>query len=120
MRHSRRKVVKGMFAATVAGSVGEAMGQTTQPSTQPATAPQAAAAHPATTQAGASDITSQDIAALEKIEGFHYTDADRKLMADSLASNRKRVASIRNGTIDPNVDSALIFHPRPPGMPFPT
>src|SRR5690242_17305636 len=94
---SRRKIVKGIFAAAVVGSVGEQMAQAQTSSTSTTKSTQAVAASaPAATQA--SNISPDDVAVLERILGFHYTDADRKLMAADLPGNRKRLLGFRNRT----------------------
>jgi Asp-tRNA(Asn)/Glu-tRNA(Gln) amidotransferase A subunit family amidase len=41
-------------------------------------------------------------------------------MAVDMPGNRKRLLSIRNRTIDPNVEPAVVFDPRLPGMKLPT
>src|SRR5947207_2721624 len=64
---SRRKVVKGMFAAAVASSMGQTLAQTTRSST---------------TQADL--IASEDIAVADRVAGRNYSQADRKLMAKNL------------------------------------
>jgi Asp-tRNA(Asn)/Glu-tRNA(Gln) amidotransferase A subunit family amidase len=117
---SRRKVVKGLVAAAVVGSVGDRMAQAqTTAATTKATQAGAASA-PTTSTTQASDVTPDDVAVLEKIQGFHYTDADRKLMAADMPGNRKRLLSFRNRRIDPNIEPAVHFDPRLPDMKFPS
>src|SRR5689334_2801911 len=94
-----------------------------QAQTSPATVKStqaAAASAPTTSTTQASDVTPDDVAVLERILGFHYTDADRKLMAADMPGNRKRLLSFRNRTIDPNIEPAVHFDPRLPDMKFPS
>src|SRR5262245_15069076 len=102
-RPTRRKVVKGMFAAAVASSMGKSLAQTTTSST---------------TQAD--QITPDEIAVADRLAGRSYSESDRKLMTKSLTQMRQRLVALRKLTIDPNIEPAVRFDPRLPGTSVPT
>src|SRR3954468_8015745 len=98
---TRRGVVKNMLAA---GIVPATTGATTTTST---------------TQS-ADAITPADIAAADKLAGREFTDAERKMMVDDLAGTRTKLKALRARKIDPNIEPAVHFDPRVPGMKLPT
>src|SRR5207247_2211491 len=102
-RPSRRKIVKGMFAAAVASSMGKSLAQTTKSST---------------TQAD--EVSIDDIAAADRVAGRSYSEAERKLMAKSLSRTRQRIVRIRKLAIDPNIEPAVRFDPRLADTKIPT
>src|SRR5947207_12463365 len=108
-RVSRRKVVKGMFAAAVAGSVGDAMAQTNPatPTSAPVTRPSNPTTSPSPATTKASDVTIDDLAVVDRVHGFHYSDADHKLMAEDVVSQRTKLIALRKRTIDPRIEPAV-------------
>ena len=97
--HTRRGVLKTITAAALAATK-EAFAAATQPTTA------------ATTQA--SSIAMQDLIALERVLGREFSDSDRKLMAEGVESNRKKLKSLRERTIPPDIEPAVHFDPRLP------
>src|SRR3954451_11292158 len=91
---TRRKVVKGMLAACVAGGGSDAL------------------AAPATTQADA--VTSEDLAAADRVAGRNYSPPQQKQMTGILTTRRKKYLELRKIAIDPNIAPAIRFDPRLP------
>ena len=91
-RVTRRKVVKGMLAACVAGGAADAL------------------AAPATTQADA--VTPDDLAAADRVAGRPYSPAQLKQMAGIVTNRRKKYHELRGLVIDPNTSPAMRFDPR--------
>src|SRR4051794_25915693 len=101
-RPSRRKVVRGLVAVAVGGSIGKARAQTTRSSTTEA-----------------QSIGVDDLAAADRVLGREYSQADRKLMAKNMAEMRQRLVRIRKLPIDPNIEPAVRFEPRLPDTKVP-
>lgn len=64
-------------------------------------------------------ITVADIAATEKLEGYAYTEAHRKLLLPALAEQKRSLAAIRKPELGQLDEPATTFDPRLPGMRFP-
>ncbi len=64
-------------------------------------------------------VTPEDIAVLDRIEGYDYTEAERKLMAPSLTETRASLKKLRAALISAEVEPAIHFDPRLPGTPVP-
>jgi len=103
--HSRRRVLKGMASIGVLATAGKVVAA---PSTTTA----------ATTRASTTSI--EDIAAMERVLGREFNDAERKLMADSLSTHRARERSLRARTIPPDIEPAIHFDPRVPPTNYPS
>jgi Asp-tRNA(Asn)/Glu-tRNA(Gln) amidotransferase A subunit family amidase len=107
---SRRQVVKRAIAA---GAVAAALPSDGAPTTtSPATARSAS-----TTQA--SVITTEDVAAFERMSGRAFAEAERKAVAGRLGEVRATLRRVRSGTIVPDVEPAIHFDPRPAGFAMP-
>ena len=86
---TRRKVVKGMLAACVAGGASQARGA------------------PATTQVDA--ISVDDLAAVDRVIGRGFSAQQHKQMLGIVTTRRKKYLELRKIPIDPNVAPAIRF-----------
>jgi Asp-tRNA(Asn)/Glu-tRNA(Gln) amidotransferase A subunit family amidase len=100
---SRRKVVKGIVSTGLLGATGQLRAATTTGTS--------------TTQADA--ITPADLAAIEKVSGRHFTAKQREMMVENATAKREVLVNLRNRKIDPNVEPAVHFDPRIPGVSYP-
>ncbi|MGQ9672291.1 MAG: amidase [Candidatus Aminicenantales bacterium] len=64
----------------------------------------------------AKTITTQDVAAGEKIINLHFTPKERKLMLDNLRENASDFAKLRDVPLPNSVPPALQFNPMVPGF----
>src|SRR5438067_924425 len=97
-RMSRRQVVTGAVLAAGAAAADHVRAQ-------PSTAPL---------------LTSSDIAAADRVAGRAYAnDAERRMMAEGLASKRAVLQSLRGRHIPPDVEPAVHFSPRLAGTVLP-
>ena len=102
---SRRKVVKGIVSTGLLGATGQL---------RAATMTTAAS----TTQADA--ITPPDLASLGKVTGHHFTAKQREMMVENATAKRDLLVSLRARKIDPNIEPAVHFNPRIPGVSYPS
>ncbi len=65
------------------------------------------------------EITTEMIAAAERILGVSYTDAERGLIVDNLAAQMANAVQRRKLALPNNLAPALRFDPRLPGFPAP-
>lgn len=63
-------------------------------------------------------LTTQDIAAAEKLAGLHFTPKERRMMRDDLKENLSSYNTMRNIALENDVPPALLFNPILPGMTF--
>jgi Asp-tRNA(Asn)/Glu-tRNA(Gln) amidotransferase A subunit family amidase len=98
---SRRKVVKGIVSTGLLGATGQLRAATTSTST---------------TQADT--ITPGDLAAIEKVTGRHFNAKQREMMVENATAKREVLINLRNRKIDPNVEPAVHFDPRIPGVSY--
>jgi len=63
-------------------------------------------------------ITTSDIASVEKIASLHFTAKERKMMLNGVRRNSSRYERLRNTSIENHVLPALLFNPVIPGMEF--
>lgn len=61
-------------------------------------------------------ITTQDVAAAEKIIGVRFSAKERRMMIDSLKDNLKNYAEMRKVSLANQVSPSLYFNPLPAGM----
>jgi hypothetical protein len=61
-------------------------------------------------------ITTQDIAAVEKVIGLEFTSKERKMMQNGARRNRSRYEGLRKVPVQNSVPPALLFNPVIPGM----
>jgi Asp-tRNA(Asn)/Glu-tRNA(Gln) amidotransferase A subunit family amidase len=54
------------------------------------------------------------------MSGHSFTDAERRMMASSVADMRRTLRQVRSGTISPDVEPAIHFDPRPAGFVMPS
>lgn len=65
---------------------------------------------------GGSRITPQDIISAEKIIGLDFTQEERRMMRDNLATNRRSYERLRTVKLKNHVSPALSFNPVVPGQ----
>ncbi|HTL29198.1 MAG TPA: amidase [Tepidisphaeraceae bacterium] len=70
------------------------------------------------TQADA--ITPDDLAAIDKVSGRHFTDKQREMMVENATAKRELLVNLRARKIDPNIEPAVHFDPRIPGVSYPS
>src|SRR5690348_12381573 len=109
---SRRQMVKS--AIVVGGAVGGAAAAALRSGSAPTTTASATARSESTTQS--SSITSDDVAAFERMSGRAFAESERKAVAGRLAEVRATLRRVRSGTIGPDVEPAIHFDPRPAGF----
>jgi len=63
-------------------------------------------------------ITTSDIASVEKIAALHFTAKERKMMLNGVRRNSSRYERLRNTSLENHVPPALLFNPVIPGMEF--
>jgi Asp-tRNA(Asn)/Glu-tRNA(Gln) amidotransferase A subunit family amidase len=97
-------MVKGIVAAGIMGATGEIKAQTTTSASA--------------TEADA--ITPSDLAAVEKVSGRHFTAKQREMMVENATAKRELLVKLRARRIDPNIEPAVHFDPRIPGVTHPT
>jgi hypothetical protein len=61
-------------------------------------------------------ITTNDIAAVEKVIGLKFTSKERKMMLDGARRNRSKFEGLRKVSVQNSVPPALLFNPVIPGM----
>ncbi len=63
-------------------------------------------------------ITTSDIASVEKIAALHFTAKERKMMLNGVRRSSSSYERLRNTSLDNHVPPALLFNPVLPGMEF--
>ena len=112
----------GVFAAGVIAAPATARFQNQQskfPQTKPATQPQAQPqSEPASQPSGrVPGITPETFAEAEKLAGIEFTDAERQMMASSIAEQLANAKARLKEPYPPNeLAPALVFDPRLPGV----
>src|SRR5262245_30188842 len=112
----------GVFAAGVIAAPAAARFQNQQnkfPQTRPATQPQS---QPASQPSGSvPGVTPETFAEAEKLAGIEFTDAERQVMASSIAEQLANAQARLKQPYPPNdLAPALVFDPRLPGAKFST
>jgi Asp-tRNA(Asn)/Glu-tRNA(Gln) amidotransferase A subunit family amidase len=103
----RRDLVRAAVATGLAGGVGM---------TTAKRKPEAAAELPA---ASADDaLTTADLAAVDRVAGRSYSEAERELMLPRVTDMRGKLRAVREADLDAT-EPAIHFDPRLPGMRFP-
>ncbi len=64
------------------------------------------------------NITTNDIAAAEKVTALHFTAKERKMMLNGVRRNSRRYENLRKTILDNQIPPALLFNPVIPGMNF--
>jgi Asp-tRNA(Asn)/Glu-tRNA(Gln) amidotransferase A subunit family amidase len=101
---SRRKILTGIVSTGILGATGQVGAATTTTVS--------------TTQADA--ITPEDLASLEKIIGRRFTQKQREMMTENATAKREVILNLRGRKIDPNIEPAIHFDPRIPGVSYPS
>ena len=65
------------------------------------------------------DVADDTLECAESLFGLAFTDADRALMRANVMRNRRRYGQLRDVVVEPDVEPAFVFQPRPLRSPGP-